>query len=201
MVETLEELKELNKRKVVVNFDGMLNRYDEERESEAAAEAAAELEDEQLIKYVFFITRYCDDIYRHACLQLLLLFVYRAVFGDRTEDGTIVKRLVDDGGSSSDEDKRPKKLAKTLPIKATDLLAGPLNNAQASKNKKLNPLVKIKTALIKPNSASSPSTSTTPPSTSANISSAPAQTVKSSLGGLGLLGSYSDSSSHSDSDN
>jgi hypothetical protein len=58
MVETLEELKELNKRKVVVNFDDMLHRYDEERESEAAseaaAEAAAELEDEQLIKYVLF---------------------------------------------------------------------------------------------------------------------------------------------------
>lgn len=50
MVETLEELKELNKRKVVVNFDDMLHRYDEERETEAAAEAAAELEDEQLIK-------------------------------------------------------------------------------------------------------------------------------------------------------
>nr|CAG4640452.1 EOG090X0G3U [Daphnia pulex]SVE85199.1 EOG090X0G3U [Daphnia pulex] len=32
MVETLEELKELNKRKVVVNFDDMLHRYDEERE-------------------------------------------------------------------------------------------------------------------------------------------------------------------------
>lgn len=50
MVETLEELKELNKRKVVVNFDDMLHRYDEERETEAAAEAASELEDEQLIK-------------------------------------------------------------------------------------------------------------------------------------------------------
>nr|SVE85828.1 EOG090X0G3U [Daphnia pulicaria] len=33
MVETLEELKELNKRKVVVNFDDMLHRYDEERDS------------------------------------------------------------------------------------------------------------------------------------------------------------------------
>nr|SVE76089.1 EOG090X0G3U [Daphnia hispanica] len=141
MVETLEELKELNKRKVVVNFDDMLHRYDEERESEAAAIAAAEIDDEQLIK---------------------------SVFGERTEDGTIVKRLVDNGGSST-----------------TDLLAGTLNNA--AKNKKLNPLVKLKTALIKPNSAST--------------SAAPVPIVKSSLGGLSLLGSYSDSSSHSDSDN
>ncbi|KAI9554089.1 hypothetical protein GHT06_019361 [Daphnia sinensis] len=176
MVETLEELKELNKRKVVVNFDDMLHRYDEERQSEAAAAAAAEMEDEQLIK---------------------------SVFGERTEDGTIVKRLVDDGGSSSDEDKRPKKQAKMLTVKATDLLAAPLNNA--SKNKKPNPLVKIKTALIKPNADAASTSSSTPPSTAPSTSttapSAPAPIVKSSLGGLSLLGSYSDSSSHSDSDN
>nr|SVE73888.1 EOG090X0G3U [Daphnia atkinsoni] len=173
MVETLEELKELNKRKVVVNFDDMLNRYDEERESEAAAIAAAEIDDEQLIK---------------------------SVFGERTEDGTIVKRLVDDGGSSDDEDKRPKKQAKTMTVKATDLLAGPLHNA--AKNKKLNPLVKLKTALIKPNSGttSTGTTTATAPSTSSTAPSAPAPIVKSS-GGLSLLGAYSDSSSNSDTDN
>jgi hypothetical protein len=125
------------------------------------------------------------------------------VFGERTEDGTIVKRLADDGGSSSDEDKRPKKLAKTLlPIKATDLLAAPLNNT-TTKNKKLNPLVKIKTALIKPNNSASSTSAIAPtaPSTSSTAPSTPAPVVKPSLGGLGLLGSYSDSSSHSDSDN
>nr|CAG4647487.1 EOG090X0G3U [Megafenestra aurita]SVE92720.1 EOG090X0G3U [Megafenestra aurita] len=68
MVETLEELKELNKRKVVVNFDDMLGRYDEERQTEAEVQ---ENEDEKLIK---------------------------SVFGERTEDGMIVKRLADDGG-------------------------------------------------------------------------------------------------------
>lgn len=47
MVETLEELKELNKRKVVVNFDDMLGRYDEERQTEAEVQ---ENEDEKLIK-------------------------------------------------------------------------------------------------------------------------------------------------------
>lgn len=47
MVETLEELKELNKRKVVVNFDGMLHRYDEERQTEVEVQ---ENEDELLIK-------------------------------------------------------------------------------------------------------------------------------------------------------
>lgn len=201
MVETLEELKELNKRKVVVNFDDMLNRYDEERESEAAAVAAAEIDDEQLIKYIFYFnaTLTCTYIYS-LCLYTVVIVVYRSVFGERTEDGTIVKRLVDDGGSSGDEDKRPKKQAKIMPVKATDLLAGPLNNA--AKNKKLNPLVKLKTALIRPNSAttSTGTTTATAPSTSSTAPSAPAPLVKSS-GGLSLLGAYSDSSSHSDSDN
>nr|CAG4637432.1 EOG090X0G3U [Ceriodaphnia reticulata]SVE73259.1 EOG090X0G3U [Ceriodaphnia reticulata] len=71
MVETLEELKELNKRKVVVNFDDMLYRYDEARQTEAEVQ---ENEDEQLIK---------------------------SVFGERTEDGMIVKRLADDDGSKT----------------------------------------------------------------------------------------------------
>nr|SVE77934.1 EOG090X0G3U [Daphnia lumholtzi]SVE78564.1 EOG090X0G3U [Daphnia lumholtzi] len=187
MVETLEELKELNKRKVVINFDDMLHRYDEERQSEAAAIAAAEIEDEQLIKYVLFST--LTGLYRH----VFTTFVYTVV----------AYRLVDDGGSSSDEDKRPKKQAKMLTVKATDLLAAPLNNA--SKNKKPNPLVKIKTALIKSNAGAASASSSTPPSTDPSTSttapSAPAPIVKSSLGGLSLLGSYSDSSSHSDSDN
>nr|CAG4651413.1 EOG090X0G3U [Simocephalus serrulatus]SVE94568.1 EOG090X0G3U [Simocephalus serrulatus] len=69
MVETLEELKELNKRKVVVNFDDMLHRYDEERQTEAEVQ---ENEDELLIK---------------------------SVFGERTEDGLVMKRLADDAGS------------------------------------------------------------------------------------------------------
>lgn len=118
------------------------------------------------------------------------------MFGERTEDGTIVKRLADDGGSSSDEDKRPPKLAKILPIKATDLLAAPTNPKPP---KKLNSLVRLKTA-----NASTPSASTStnpPPPTALSTSSAPVPTVKTSLGGLSLLGSYSDSSSQSDSDN
>lgn len=49
MVETLEELKELNKRKVVINYEAMLNKYDEERQTDAQRE---EDEDEALIKYV-----------------------------------------------------------------------------------------------------------------------------------------------------
>lgn len=46
-VEALEELKELNKRKVAVNFDTMLGRYDDARLNETEQQEA---EDEMLIK-------------------------------------------------------------------------------------------------------------------------------------------------------
>ena len=49
MVETLEELKELNKRKVVVNYDGMLGQFEVQRQIELETEAARqEDEDEQV---------------------------------------------------------------------------------------------------------------------------------------------------------
>lgn len=46
-MEALEELKELNKRKVIVNFDSMLGRYDDDQIIEIDQQEA---EDEKLIK-------------------------------------------------------------------------------------------------------------------------------------------------------
>lgn len=168
-VEALEELKELNKRKVAVNFDTMLGRYDDARLNETEQQEA---EDEMLIK---------------------------SVFGEKTEDGMIVKRLADDSGSSSDDDKRPNKMLKILPTnaKATDILAGPSSSINTNGGdgnsqplrKKMNLLVKPKTAISK----ATPATSVPQQSTTA--------VVKPVLGGLSLLGSYSDSSNQSDSDN
>nr|CAG4646651.1 EOG090X0G3U [Macrothrix elegans] len=65
MVETLEELKELNKRKIVVNYDDMLNKYGEERKTEMQRQ---EEEDEQLV---------------------------RSIFGEKSGDGKVIKRIVD----------------------------------------------------------------------------------------------------------
>ena len=48
-VEALEELKELNKRKVVINYDSMLHQYDQIRQSEIVNQ---ELEDELTIRLV-----------------------------------------------------------------------------------------------------------------------------------------------------
>lgn len=68
MVETLEELKELNKRKVVVNYDGMLGQFEVQRQIELETEAARqEDEDEQ----VFARRHYTNS------LSLVLAFVVR----------------------------------------------------------------------------------------------------------------------------
>nr|CAG4635133.1 EOG090X0G3U [Alona affinis] len=160
MVETLEELKELNKRKVVVNFDGMLTRYDEQRMTEAEAQEA---EDEQLIK---------------------------SVFGERTTDGLVVKRLADDDNSSDEDGVRP----------TTDLLAGPSASGSGSSTtssnnplvrKKMAPLVRPKTAPPNPPAKAA----TTSDVTTASSTTTTEPVAKAALGGLSLLGSYSDSDS------
>nr|CAG4642126.1 EOG090X0G3U [Eurycercus lamellatus] len=122
MVETLEELKELNKRKVVVNFDGMLDRYDQHRQTEAERQEA---EDEQLIK---------------------------SVFGERTNDGLIHRQTeAEDEQLINEEDQaRPSKIPKT--IKATDLLAAPVASSSGSQlRKKVNSLVKPKAVVTNTN--------------------------------------------------
>nr|CAG4638803.1 EOG090X0G3U [Cyclestheria hislopi] len=84
MVETLEELKELNKRKVAINYDAMLNKYDEHRQTEAERQ---ELEDEELVK---------------------------SIFGERSEAGQRVKRIAEDDGDSDEEIQRPTKTLKNI---------------------------------------------------------------------------------------
>jgi hypothetical protein len=162
MVETLEELKELNKRKVVVNFDDMLNQYDQQRQTEAEIQ---KMEDERLI---------------------------RQVFGEKTEGGRIIKRLADD--DSDEEIDRP--LVKVLKTaNPTDLLCAPPGGA---KNKKVNPLVRVKSQKTGANNADSMNpveavpacSSATGSSISGSSVAAPAKTL-----GLSLLGAYSDSES------
>nr|CAG4642869.1 EOG090X0G3U [Evadne anonyx] len=72
-VEALEELKELNKRKVAINYDGMLDRYDQLRQTDLVNQ---EMQDELEI---------------------------RAIFGERTGDGKIIKRIADASDSSEDD--------------------------------------------------------------------------------------------------
>ena len=50
MVEALEELKELNKRKVAINYDGMLDHYDQLRQTDLVNQ---EMQDELEIRFDF----------------------------------------------------------------------------------------------------------------------------------------------------
>lgn len=121
----------------------------------------------------------------------------------------VVKRLADDDSSSSDGETRPKKIFKAPTAKPTDLLAGPSSSAGSSNSlrKKIAPLVRPKSsnnsaagssAAAKPPPASTVTTNTVDiPTTNTATNAAPA--AKPALGGLSLLGSYSDSSP-SDSD-
>jgi len=155
-VEALEELKELNKRKVTINYDGMLEGYDNIRQTVVVNQ---EMEDELIIK---------------------------SAFGERTDDGMLIKRIAETG-NSSDEDVAtpPIKVAKVM--KPTDLLAAPSISTSFTKNKKINMLVKPK--VNKPVSQG-----TTPGISSATTTIA---TTSKPTSGLSLLGSYSDSDSES----
>ena len=151
MVETLEELRELNKRKVVVNFDEMLNQYAQQRQTEAEIQ---EMEDERLI---------------------------RQVFGEKTEDGRIIKRLADD--DSDEEIHRP--LVKVLKTaNPTDFMCAPPGGA---KNKKVKPLVRVKSQKTRANNAMKPvaaapvSSSAADSSSSGSSVAAPAKTLGWSL--------------------
>nr|CAG4645885.1 EOG090X0G3U [Lynceus sp. MCZ IZ 141354] len=66
MVETLEELKELNKRKQTLNYDAIINVYEKERQAELDRQVN---EDEALIE---------------------------SVFGEKTDEGLRIRRIRDD---------------------------------------------------------------------------------------------------------
>ena len=173
-MEALEELQEMNKREVKINYDEMLSKYDKLRQVEAAKE---EEEDEQFVRQVFGkdngikIKRIVDD-------------------GDDDDDEIDVPKpklakvekatdILTASASSS---------AAVKPV--WEKSVGSLNL------KKGLLVVKKKAPEVKPSpvSTSAPSSSSSA-STGITTSSKP---VSSGLLGLGLLGSYSDSDENSD---
>jgi hypothetical protein len=105
-MEALEELQELNKRMVKVDYDTMLDKYDRLREAEARR---AEDEDEAFVK---------------------------SIFSKDGGSGETVKRIVEDDGEdgdSSDEEYRRTKKIKVE--KATDFLGGGDGGAKKEKKK------------------------------------------------------------------
>jgi len=105
-MEALEELQDLNKRNIKVDYETMLDKYDRLREEAAKREEA---EDEAFVK---------------------------SIFGKDGDSGGTVKRIVDDvegdGDSSDEEFRRTKKIKVDNP---TDLL-GKKEEDEASSSKK-----------------------------------------------------------------
>ena len=109
-MEALEELQDLNKRTIKVDYATMLEKYDRLREAEAKrVEEEAEKEDEEFIK---------------------------SIFGKDGDSGGTVKRIVDDregeGDSSDEEFRRTKKIKVENP---TDLLGKKDEDASSGKKK------------------------------------------------------------------
>ena len=114
----------------------------------------------------------------------------RQVFGEKTEDGRIIKRLADD---DSDEEihRPPVKVLKAA--NPTDLLCAPPGG---TKNKKVNPLVRVKSQKTAANNADSMNpVAAAPASSSAAGSSSSGSAAPAKTLGLSLLGAYSDSDS------
>ena len=183
-MEALEELQDLNKRTIKINYETMLDKYDRLREEAAKKEEA---EDEAFIK---------------------------SIFGKDGDSGGTVKRIVDDeeGGDSSDEEfRRTKKIKVENP---TDLLGKKEDEASSGKKKEaweksvgmmstsrkggLGILVKKKPkaeAVKSEEKVSEKSESSNQVPIAGGSNGKPASGASSALG---MLGGYSGSSSDSD---
>jgi len=216
LAEALDELREINRRTVNVDYDTMLQKYDDIR---AAELERMEREDENFVKAVF------------------------------SKEGDVkVKRLIDDGTSSSESETEAIEKAKKLKVeKPTDFLTSgtsvkpagekkvwekSIGSLSTSKKSALGIIVKKKSAtnspststntskppaakevfktptpvLVKPTAPQKPAESSakavsnkSPVNPSVSANNSPASVPVNPIGGLGgLLGDYSDSGSNSE---
>merc|ERR1712098_417766 len=177
IAESLDELRELNRRTVAIDYDSMFDKFAQDRQNEAEAE---EKKDEEFVKSIFSKVDNGEKIKR---LQ--------------EEDGKVVKKVAKlDNATDHLVEKKP------IAEKAVwEKSIGTLT----SKKGGLGILVKKKTVVPPPvskcESAKTVEKSALKPLPS--ITSAPVSVNKPSSGGsnaLGLLGNYSGSSSGSDSE-
>ena len=181
-MEALEELQELNKREVKINYDEMLSTYDKLREIEAAK---AEAEDEEFVKQVFG---------KEGGVKIKRILDQE---DDDDEEEQVVGKKLKLPNSERATDVLTSSLSSTTTKKqAWEKSVGTLNL------KKGAALVVKKKSSTTTNNEPKPASSTTPTtSTSATPTVSKPQIPvagSSSLGSLGLLGDYSDSDEGSD---
>jgi len=182
IAESLDELRELNRRTVAIDYDSMFEKFAQDRQNAAEAE---EKKDEEFVKSIF----------------------------SKVETGEKIKRLQDDENSDEEEGKVVKKVAKL--DNATDHLVEKKQTTEkavweksigtlSSKKGGLGILVKKKTNTPQPVSKSETTTSVVAvkplPSTTTTTSTTLNKPSTGGSNALGLLGSYSGSSSDSDCD-
>ena len=168
-MEAIEELQEMNKRSVKIDYDSMLDKYDKLREQEARRQ---EQEDDDFVK---------------------------SVFGKDAASGSKVKRIVEDDDGSSDEDKPRTKLPKVekaTDILGNPIESKTSNNSwnksigSLGGGLKKNMLVKPKSsAFIKPIPVAETKNSVNQDMNDKKES----EPKKSAASSLGLIANYSDS--------
>lgn len=192
-MEALEELQELNKREVKINYDQMFANYDKFREAEAAK---VEAEDEEFVKQVFGkeggvkIKRILDDDQDDDDEEVVPKPKLPKV--DRATD------LL--AGSSSTVKKQVwEKSVGTLNLKKGVQLVVKKKPAQngAAETKSTPPSTETKATAS--STETKPATSSTETKPTLALASKPAVGSSSTSLGLGLLGDYSDSDDNSDS--
>ena len=187
-MEALEELQELNKREVKINYDEMLSTYDKLREIEAAK---AEAEDEEFVKQVFG---------KEGGVKIKRILDQED--DDDEEEQVVGKKLKLPNGERATDVLTSSLSSTTTKKQAWEKSVGTLNLKKGAAL-----VVKKKSSTTtnnepKPASSTIPTTSTSAPTNSNTTVTAPKPQIpvagSSSLGSLGLLGDYSDSDEGSD---
>lgn len=177
IAESLDELRELNRRTVAIDYDTMFAKFDQERQ---AAQIEEEKKDEEFVK---------------------------SIFSKSADTGDKIKRLQENSDEDDEDDKVPKKVSRLenatdhlVEKKAAGEKAVWEKSIGYLSSKKggLGVLVKKKTAdsVVKKNTPAKPTTTTS----LASVSAPAAKPSAGSSNALGLLGNYSGSSSGSESE-
>jgi len=186
-MEALEELQELNKRTVKVDYDTMLSRYDKIRAKEAEKK---EEEDEEFIKAVFGkepsgakVKRILDDDENSDEETPRSKFI-------KPSNPTDFLSELSSATTKDNKNLHKNNIASLVKPKTTD-------------SKKKNLLVKSKNTLVKPkellkNSFVKPKSSESKPEPEEEKKSSSNEATSTPSLGLGLLGAYSDSDENSD---
>lgn len=198
-LEALEELRELNQRKVNLDYDTMLDKYDVMRDADSNQ---FQEEDDRLIEYAGFTNNWHCTIkfsFVFSSLKMFFFTICRQLFG---KNGQVIRRIEGSDDSDDDEPSKKKKfMSSASNLKATDflvstnggedvkpsLVAKPVAQSTNEKSVGMLSVNRKKLVLVKPKVELKAEMKTELPTNST-----------SGGGSLSLLGAYSSSDENSD---